>query len=341
MVSAIRMTSHWPRILQLFCTLIGTAACFLIQLPIESRSFGDPFAVFLACVFMIALLFGRVSGGAAVVLSSLLSALFFEPHNSFQLLHAFDLLQIQVYAGLATGAVVLGDQIRRTLIAQSDSNQELSAEDARKSLRLREVAHRVANNFSSLDALIRQRAKVSSDPKIKLAFEQASELVHVVARLTNRLSNTDASSTVNSRVFVRDVCEDLKACAPSTTVIEYDAESLELPLNLAVPLGLIINELVTNALKYAFSEGSTGRVAVAFSRRGAVLRLAVEDNGVGMNGEVRGTGVGLPLLNNLARSLEGKIEIKSGARGTLVCVTFPAGDLRNEMVAEALPPYLH
>jgi len=323
------------------CALIGTLVCFLIQLPIESRSIGDPFAVFLACVFMIALLFGRLSGGAAVVLSSLLSALFFEPHNSFQLLRALDLLQIQIYALLASGGVILGDQIRRTLIEQSVTNQVLSAEDARKGLRLREVAHRVANNFSSLDALIRQRAKVSSDPKIKFAFEQASELVHVVARLTNRLSNVDECSAVNSRVFVRDVCEDLKACAPSAIVIEYNAENLELPLNLAVPLGLIVNELVTNALKYAFPEGGTGRIKVAFSRLGPVLRLAVEDNGVGMNGKVHGTGVGLPLLNNLARSLEGKIEVNSGARGTLACVTFRAGNLREEPMAEALPPYLH
>ncbi len=186
---------------------------------------------------------GRRRGVVLVAVGS-----FFEPHNSFQLLRALDLLQIQIYALLASGGVILGDQIRRTLIEQSVSNQVLSAEDARKGLRLREVAHRVANNFSSLDALIRQRAKVSSDPKMKFAFEQASELVHVVARLTNRLSNVDECGAVNSRVFVRDVCEDLKACAPRATVFEYDAESHELPLNIAVPLGLIINELVTNAL---------------------------------------------------------------------------------------------
>ncbi len=80
---------------------------------------------------------------------------------------------------------------------------------------------------------------------------------------------------------------------------------------------------------------------VTFARLGPGLRLAVEDNGVGMKGEVRGTGIGLPLLNNLARSRNGKIEVNSDERGTLVIVTFPARDLPQETAAEALPPFLH
>jgi len=341
MVSAIRATSRWPVPIQLICAVAFTLSCLAIQLPIESRSLGDPFAVFLACVFMTALLFGRLAGATGVALSSVLSALFFEPHGTLQLFRMLDLLQIQIYAGLAIASVLLADQIRRTLIAQSERNETLSAEDKRKALRLREVAHRVANNFSSLDALMRLRAKGSSDPKMVFAFEQASELIHVVARLSNRLNNPDDCSRVDSRVFMRDVCEDLKACAPSTTVLDYSAEGHELPLNIAVILGLIINELVTNVLKYAFPDGRPGHLQVRFSRRGNTLVLAVEDDGVGMNETVYGGGIGLPLLNGLARSLDGTIEFRSSAVGTVASVRFPTKDRQVETTAEPIAPYLH
>jgi two-component system, sensor histidine kinase PdtaS len=341
MVSAIRMTSRWPRVVQLLCAVLGTLGCFLIQLPIESRSFGDPFAIFLACVFMTALMFGRLSGGVAVILSSLLATLFFEPQGHFQLLRALDLLQIQIYACLALAATIFGDQIRRTIIAQSDSNNALATEDARKLLRLRELSHRVANNFSSLDALIRLRARAASDPKVAFAFEQASELVHVVARLTNRLTNADSGNAVNSRVFVRDVCEDLKACAPASIQIEYDAESHELPLGAAIPCGLMINELVTNALKYAFPNNRAGKIEVTLVRQGNALHLMVQDNGVGMSGEVHGSGLGLRLLNGFARSLNGKIDMSSAGGGTRVSVTFPLEVRATQKEPEASQFYLH
>ena len=276
-----------------------------------------------------------------MVLSSVLAALFFEPQGHFQLLRALDLLQIQIYACLALGAVIFGDQIRRTIIAQSDSNNALATEDARKLLRLRELSHRVANNFSSLDALIRLRARAASDPKVVFAFEQASELVHVVARLTNRLTNADSGNAVNSRVFVRDVCEDLKACAPATIEIEYDAESHELPLSVAIPCGLMINELVTNALKYAFPDNRAGRIEVTLVRQGNALQLMVHDNGVGMSGEVHGSGLGLRLLNGFARSLNGKIDMSSAGGGTRVSVTFPLEARASQKDPEASQFYLH
>ena len=188
MVTAIRKTSAWPLAAQLACTLVATVGVFLIQFPLNSKGFGHPFALFLSCVFMVALMFGRLSGFFAVALSALLSTAFFAPVSSIHLMRAFEYFQIEIYVALAVGATIMADQIHRVLISLSDINIQLASEDSRKTLQLREVAHRVANNFACLDALIRQRAMASKDPKIKFAFGQASELVHVVARLNNRLN---------------------------------------------------------------------------------------------------------------------------------------------------------
>ena len=92
----------------------------------------------------------------------------------------------------------------------------------------------------------------SKDPTIPFAFEQAIELVHVGARLNNRLNTAAGHSMLDSHIFVSNLCEDLKACARKGIAVECRAERHDLPLAAAAPLVLIINELVTNSFKYAF-----------------------------------------------------------------------------------------
>jgi two-component sensor histidine kinase len=337
MVAAIRRTSTWPLVLQVTCTIAAIVGVFLIQFPLEEKGFGVPFALFLACVFMVTLMFGRRAGLLAVALSTPLCTVFFAPVGSIHLARAFDLFQIECYAVLAVGATLMADQIHSVLISLSEANMRLISEDSKKALRLREVAHRVANNFASLDALIRQRAMASTDPKIQFAFEQASELVHVVARLNNRLNIAAGDSTLDSGIFVYDLCEDLKACARSGIEIKCEAESHDVALTTAVPLGLIINELVTNSLKYAFPNNRPGLICVTFSREGDTYRLQVQDNGIGMSGGIKGGGLGLHLLQGFSRAIAGKIDIRSTSEGTVTSLEFEALEpLRSEPAQPSL-----
>jgi K+-sensing histidine kinase KdpD len=189
MVTAIQKASAWPRLVQLACTAVGIVFGVLVQMPLNSKGIGDPFTVFIALVFVSTLMFGGYCGWLAVVLSAIMSTLFFDPVGSLVISHVSDFMQILIYALLAAGAVLLANEIHQAVLAQAAANANLVSEGQFKSLQLQEVAHRVANNFSSLDALFRQRAATSKDPQIKMGFEQASELVHIVARLNNRLGN--------------------------------------------------------------------------------------------------------------------------------------------------------
>jgi two-component system, sensor histidine kinase PdtaS len=324
MFAVIRKTSAWPLPIQFACTIAVIISAFFAEFPLEEKGIGTPFTFFLACVCIITLLFGRPSGFLAVAVSAPLGALFFRPVGTLQLTRAFDLFQIECYVALAVCAILVLDQVRRALILFAETNAMLEEESTQKSLQLREVAHRVANNFASLDALIRQRARASKDPKIQFAFEQASDLVHVVARLNNRLSMAANDSKVDSGIFLPDLCEDLQACARDGVHIECNAESHDLALPSAVPLGLIINELVTNALKYAFPDERPGRVVVGFSRDGDHYHLLVEDNGIGMSNDIKGGGLGLHLLQGFSRAIDGKINISSTSAGTSVSLKFEA-----------------
>jgi anti-sigma regulatory factor (Ser/Thr protein kinase) len=104
--------------------------------------------------------------------------------------------------------------------------------------------------------------------------------------------------------------------------IECTAVSLILPVGAAVPLGLIVNELITNAVKYAFPDGRKGTIRVSLSEFGTRLRLSVRDDGVGLRAPVQGTGLGFHLVEALAKQLGSSVDIKSRERGTLISMTF-------------------
>jgi two-component sensor histidine kinase len=324
MFGVIRKTSAWPLWLRLACTVAVILVAFAAEFPLEEKGSGTPFTCFITCVCMLTIFLGRPAGFLAVAISAPLGAIFYKPVGSFQLTRAFDLLQIEAYVVLAVIAVLVLEQVRQALVLFADTNDELKAESSQKSLQLREVAHRTANNFASLDALIRQRAMASNDPKIQFAFEQASNLVHIVARVNSRLNRQVSDTEVDSGTFISGLCEDLQACAQEGVTIECDAEHHDLPLAIILPLSLIINELVTNAFKYAFRDKRAGQVTVTFLRARGYYRLVVEDNGIGMSKDIQSSGLGLHLLNGLSEAIKGTIEFSSTSAGTIVALKFGA-----------------
>jgi two-component sensor histidine kinase len=340
-ISCIQKTSAWPRSIQFAWTAVGVLIASLIQMPFEVKPLGGPFLVFVICVFLSTLLFGRLAGWLAVILSVFLSPLFFEPGGSLRLVHVSDLAEINIYALVAAVMVLMVDKVRRIILAQSAANDTLVTESQHKSLQLREVAHRVANNFTSLDALLRQRAMASNDPKIKFGFEQASELVHIVARLNTRLSILDSRGIIDSKTSLAYVCDDLQACAPPNIQVVCEAQSYMLPLTWVISLGLIINELVTNSIKYAFPDDRDGTIRVAFCRNGKVLRLMVEDDGVGAVGKGKSTGEGLPLLRAFSENLKWTIDQCSDEHGTSTSVLLPYDAEQATVVAEPHSMALH
>ena len=110
--------------------------------------------------------------------------------------------------------------------------------------------------------------------------------------------------------------------------VEVSAESHRLSLNRAVPLGLIINELLTNALKYAFPGDREGRIRIVFERKDEDFHLCVCDNGVGFPEGARAEGLGTRLVRALSAQLGGRLRIESRASGTECTLVFPCADGR-------------
>jgi two-component system, sensor histidine kinase PdtaS len=318
----VRAIQSWPLWIRLAITGLALAVTYALQIPLERDWPGEPFLLFLLVVISVTLAFGARVGLISVALSTFLSLYFFEPVGSPALRYASDFDKILLYTLLAFGCVVGFTYIGNTLIEAGD---KIDA-DGSKSILLRELVHGVANNFAAVAALIHAaRESVSvSDTKTKSVLDDAIEQVKVMARVHRRLRASGHDVSLESKAFIRELCDDLKASMARgrPISIECKADSYPLCMDRAVPLGLIINELVTNAIKHAFPGQRSGRIRVEFEAVDEGLVLTVKDDGVGFD-DRRNAGMGEDLVQGLSRQLGGDMSVNSSKNGSTLRLSIP------------------
>jgi two-component sensor histidine kinase len=323
----IQATQHWPLLWRVAVTAAAVVIAYLVQIPLERQVPGEPFLLFALIVITATLAFGAYAGFTAVGLSTFLSLPFFEPYGSLSLIHAMDLISIELYVLLGIGCVIAFSRLRQTLITLSDTNEALARADKNKSLLLRETAHGVANNFATVAALLSMKSVSLDDTKAKRSLDEAVEQVKVMARVHRRLRARDQDVSLDSGAYMRELCDDFGGMAHGRPiVIECEANSRPLCVQQAVLLGLILNELVTNAVKHGFPDGRAGHIRVRLEALDALLRLSVEDDGVGFDCATRSGaeyGQGRALVLGLCRELGGDLEIESTTSGSSFRLTFP------------------
>lgn len=326
MVRKIGEIRGWPMWVRLALAGAALFATFLFQIPLEREVPGEPFLLFFLIVIGATLVFGRGVGLVTIGLSALLSIFFFEPFGSLAIWHAADVIKIELYAVLAGCCVVGFASLADALIDANEKTKALEQSDQNKSMLLRELAHGVANNFASVAALISIKSASVSDSNAKSVLNDAIEQVTVMARVHRRLRADGHGVLLDGETFIRELCDDLKASAARgrPLSIECRADSGSLSMDQAVLLGLIVNELVTNAIKHAFPDGRHGHIRVGFENFGGRARLAVEDDGIGLVGRAQGaTGMGQELVRGLAHQLGGDLEVQSSMSGTSFRLSVP------------------
>jgi two-component sensor histidine kinase len=327
MQGKVRAAQRLPLWCRVAITLTAIAAACLLQLPLEREVPGEPFLLFFLVVVVSTLAFGARVGFLAVGLSTLLSVFFFEPKGTLALRHAPDLIKIEVYAILAAGCVIAFASFANALIAAGDRSDTLEQLHQKKSLLLREMAHGVSNNFSAVAALISLRSTSVRDLEVRSILDAAIEQVTVMGRIHRRLRAGGEAGWVDSQTLLRELCEDFQQTVGSRPLrIECKADSRRLPYDEAVLLGLIVNELVSNAMKHAFSDGRAGRIRISFEALRGNSRVSVEDDGVGFGRSVHHrseAGQGQDLVKGLSHQLGGDLAIDTGTGGTSFRLSIP------------------
>jgi two-component sensor histidine kinase len=326
LLRAIRGSPLW---LRGAIVLGAVGVTYLFQLPLQADVPGDPFLLFLLVVLASTVALGQGLGLSAAVLTAILSTHFFEPGGTLHIHHAADLVRVELYLLLACACVLATGRLVGIFMDAYDRSARLAERENTKSVLLRELSHRVANNFATVASLMRRQAASIADPHAKSALDQAVNQVTVMARIHRRLHAGGEDASVDAERFIVELCDDLKDALARGSRIEIFpmACSHPLPLAQAVPLGLIVNELVTNAVKYAFGDGRDGTILVGLEREPHQLRLTVSDNGIGIGRSKERSGgahsLGQKLIEALAQQLAGRLKVASTGEGTRVVVEFP------------------
>jgi PAS domain S-box-containing protein len=209
--------------------------------------------------------------------------------------------------------------------SNTDITEKQRLEDLQKML-IHEISHRVKNSLSLVSSLLTLQAR-SLDETPRKALEDASLRVHAVAWVHDQLSRQENVQEVDLAPFIQNLVEAIATSAPRHgTVVE--AESAVISADLAIPIGLLLNELLTNAYKYAYPEGAGGEVRVEGARtEDGRYRLEVADFGRGLPAgfdvaKARDS-LGMRVIASLAVRLEGELSADSGGPGARFILTFP------------------
>ena len=299
----------WPVGVRYLATLAIMVVAMTMQLGLNYHAGFDTLFLLLPAVFLTGLLFDRGSGLLAAFCAILVCAFWIVPQT-----FAEHLLPTTLFSVTAVGAAVAAETLRREVIT-------VAAAERAKSALLRELAHRTKNNLAVLSALVRLQAK--ADPGIAAALETTARRIHILAEVYDHLTLREDAKYVSMRDYLTDICNKItSALGESPVAIAVEADELLLSSEQAVPLAIIANELVTNCLKYAFPDNRAGLIAVAF-RAGERLELTVTDNGIGLNGAPRPSGLGSRIVAMLAQQLNGSLSYQQLAPGCRVVFSAP------------------
>lgn len=221
---------------------------------------------------------------------------------------------------------VLG--LNKSLLQQ---NQEILAREAEKEVLLREIHHRVKNNLQAMWGMIQFERSRLKDPEARIRLALVGDRISLLGRIHEQLYTSGNFADVNMAEHIDELCRNLAEASGRLEglTLQVEAEPLLLSLEVALPVGLMVNEIVSNALKHAFPDGRPGHIRVTLYRQAAEqVVLSVSDNGVGRNGsEPDHVGIGLTLVEALARQIEGTLSYSADA-GYCVVVSFPDGRRR-------------
>jgi len=234
------------------------------------------------------------------------------------------LLHVAVAGALRQAALQKArDEAEAEIHASRDRFAALAAE---REVLLREVNHRVGNSLQIIASLLHLQANSATQEGVKAALTNAMGRVAAVAQVHRRLYTSHDLKSVLLNQYLESLLEDLRRSAEGNKMsrLTLKAEPVEIDPDRAVAIGIIVNELIMNAVKYAYPDGA-GPIHVELKAEGDDLLLTISDDGVGLNVKVdpRSTGMGQRIVSAMAAKLEASVERDPAHSGTRVVVRFP------------------
>jgi two-component system, sensor histidine kinase PdtaS len=246
-----------------------------------------------------------------------------EQEKELQNLRA-DKQQAQIYLGAAGLVILLGVSglFYRQATLRKKHNQELeiknteiAKQNAERELLLKEIHHRVKNNLQIISSLLSMQTRGLKDEKMKDAMKESQSRVKTMALIHEKLYQYENLSKINMQEYIQQLSDFLTQTYRSDKDIKItiDAADVNLDMDMAVPLGLITNELLSNSLKYAFENQDRGEITISFSQKvPGSYALLIKDSGKGLDENLdieNAKSLGLKLVKTLTRQINGQLKI--------------------------------
>jgi len=218
------------------------------------------------------------------------------------------------------GAVnILGMAIERQRF-----ERDLKAALARHEVLLREVDHRVKNSLQLVISFLRLQGDGAEHPEVRHHLQEAAGRISAIARVHQRLNQTAKIESLDLGAYLTDLCKDVDEVAANCTVVAEVIPGVEISTVRAVSTALLVNELIANAAKHAYREGGSAQIWVSLNRADEErIVIAVRDEGVGLPqgfDPKSGKGLGMRIVNALARQLDAEIQVEAMHPGTEIRV---------------------
>lgn len=243
--------------------------------------------------------------------------------------------RVVTFSSLAVSILILGlllvilfnyKQNQRTNRILSLQNKDILRQKEEKEILLKEVHHRVKNNLQIINSLLRLQSNYLDDERAVGYFQECQNRVHAMALIHEKIYETQDLSQVSIQIYVETLIENLVRSyglnTPVTTKVY--AGDIVFPVNTLIPIALILNETVSNSLKYAFKNRSTGEITVEINHLGDSINLIIYDNGSGFSDQLwhESPTLGLELVKTFVEQLDGTI-VKEDFPGTRYNINFP------------------
>lgn len=245
-----------------------------------------------------------------------------------------DLDEVRLLASVAdvTDARAAAKQSQDLLRANTARSDELAVENHAL---LMEIRHRVANSLQIIAAVLMQNARSAQSEEAREKLRDAHARVMSIADLQQQLAGA-TTGVVELRAYLTKLCATIAASMipdPNRLALVVLAEEATIDAGASISIGLVVTELVINALKHAFPDKQPGRIIVDYRVDGAAWTLSVADTGVGMDKDAPPTaGLGSSIIQALARQLKAQVLVTDMSPGTMISLIHPAPDAEEEAV---------